>query len=74
MKTPACLLLAGLLVGCGPTPSAPIDIVRPVKLYSVPAASAEGVRQFPGQLVASDEVDLSFRLAGHLKTLTVKQG
>ncbi|KJK03500.1 hypothetical protein UB43_03100 [Pseudomonas sp. 21] len=74
MKTPACLLLAGLLAGCGPTPSAPVEIVRPVKLYSVPAATAEGVRQFPGQLVASDEVDLSFRLAGHLKTLTVKQG
>ncbi|WP_207884582.1 efflux RND transporter periplasmic adaptor subunit [Pseudomonas sp. 30_B] len=74
MKIPACLLLASLQVGCGPTPSAPVNSVRPVKLYSVPAAAAEGVRQFPGQLVASDEVDLSFRLAGHLKTLAVKTG
>ncbi|MDF3931145.1 efflux RND transporter periplasmic adaptor subunit [Pseudomonas citronellolis] len=75
MKTPALpLLLAALLVGCGPSPSAPVDTVRPVKLFTVPAAEAEGVRQFPGQLVASDEVELSFRLAGHLKTLDVKQG
>lgn len=74
MKTPACLLLASLLAGCGPTPPAPAESVRPVKLLGVPAAAAEGVRQFPGQLVASDEVDLSFRLAGHLKTLAVKTG
>lgn len=74
MKTPALLLLTGLLVGCGPTPSAPVDTVRPVKLFSVPATTADGIRQFPGQLVASDEVDLSFRIAGHLKTLSVKPG
>lgn len=74
MKTPALtLLLAALLIGCGPTPTPPQQTARPVKLFVVPAES-EGVRQFPGQLAASDEVELSFRLAGHLKSLAVKQG
>ncbi|KAF1053210.1 MAG: Toluene efflux pump periplasmic linker protein TtgG [Stenotrophomonas maltophilia] len=75
MKSPALLLLSALaLAACGPQPPAAQHSPRPVKAFTVAPADAERVRQFPAQLAASDEVELSFRLAGHLKSLSVKPG
>ena len=47
--------------------------VRPVKLEKIGHQSVE-IRYFPGQLVASQESDLAFRVSGELQQLPVTEG
>ena len=74
MKRPLFKILtcgiALLLAGCA-EPERPIEktVVRPVKLYEVPATESNRMRRFPGTVKASETADLSFRLAGELTFL-----
>jgi RND family efflux transporter MFP subunit len=70
------LSAALLLAGCGGEEvSEPAPVVRPVKMLTVGAVSAEsGPLSLPGRVEASDQVDLSFRVGGPLIELPVREG
>lgn len=50
------------------------DIIRPVKLFTVETQTAKDIRRFPGELHASQDADLAFRVGGQLKTLKAVEG
>jgi RND family efflux transporter MFP subunit len=50
------------------------DIIRPVKLFTINSQNALNIRRFPGELKASQEADLAFRVGGQLKNLNVIAG
>jgi len=52
----ACLLLGG----CGKEEQEAPEIVRPVKMMTIGAGAAGGTREYPGQVRAAEEVQLSF--------------
>jgi RND family efflux transporter MFP subunit len=71
----ALLLLAGMsLMGCGDKQVAQKETVRPVRAVRIGDTSQLTDRTFPGQAKATQEVDLSFRVAGPLITRPVNIG
>lgn len=70
--TAFCIL--GLLSGCQPEKTAQIDVIRPIKAFQIGSAEKIAGRNFPGVAKATQEVDLSFRVAGTLKSMPVKVG
>ncbi|MCZ2721434.1 efflux RND transporter periplasmic adaptor subunit [Marinomonas sp. 15G1-11] len=50
------------------------DIIRPVKLFTINTQNAVDIRRFPGELKASQEADLAFRVGGQLQTLNAIAG
>jgi RND family efflux transporter MFP subunit len=61
-----------------PTPSP--EVARPAKIFTVEGPDALMIRSFPGEVRASDEADLAFRVQGELiefpanRGIEVKQG
>ena len=69
-----CLPASLLLTACD-QPSPPQEQApRLVKLFTVDDPAGQRLREFPARLKATNEAELSFRIAGQLKTLNVLQG
>ncbi len=66
--------MAVVLVSCSEEQVTKAPIVRPVKALKVSDASAFKKRAFPGRAKATDEVELSFRVAGTLVQLPINVG
>ncbi len=67
-----CLLILSAAVGCGESPAeAPIRPVRAIKFGDVAGVESEW---FPGRARATEEVNLSFRVAGELVALPLDVG
>ncbi len=68
-------VLTFLLIGCSEQEEqAQGEVVRPVKTLLIEQPDLGGKRQFPAVVDASQRVDLSFRVAGKLVDLPVKEG
>ncbi|MGY0219389.1 efflux RND transporter periplasmic adaptor subunit [Endozoicomonadaceae bacterium StTr2] len=67
------VLLGSLLSGCSETEiSAPVEVVRPVKLLTVQDTGLQDLRHFPGTVSSSEESLISFRIPGELVEFPVK--
>ncbi len=70
-----CLVLLPFLSACSePAPPEAAQVVRMVKVMEVGAGDSLGARSFPGFVEATDQVDLSFRVAGPLVEFPVNEG
>jgi len=58
-----------LLAGCGGDEAPQAEVIRPVRAIQVAVAGQLEDRSFPGRAKATQEVDLSFRVAGPLIVL-----
>ena len=67
----ATCLLTG---GCGNQEQEAPEIVRPVKMMVIGASTAGGVREYPGQVRAAEEIELSFEVPGRLIQLNAREG
>jgi len=73
----AAALVAGIVfASCGKNDSAPVqeEILRPVRTLLIKAPEAGLRREFPGVVDAVQKADLSFRIAGKLQTISVREG
>lgn len=70
----ATTLGTSLLAGCGGEVEVPPPQSRPVKVFTVEGPGAEALRNFPGNVQASQRADLSFRVAGTLQEMLVREG
>lgn len=69
------LLTAALLVGgCAEEAEEVADVVRPVKLMTIGGDNAGGQREYPGRVVAAEEVLLGFEVPGRIIELPVLEG
>jgi multidrug efflux system membrane fusion protein len=68
--------LSMILAACGKEESSAElkDVVRPVKVVVLKGTAGAKQRQFPGKVQAGERVDLSFRVSGTLKELSIKEG
>jgi len=66
----ACVLTGG----CGEQEQEAPEIVRPVKMITIGAGTAGGVREYPGQVRAAEEIELSFEVPGRLIELNAREG
>lgn len=79
-KTPRTLFLPALLISllltaCDDKQTTPIEEpLRPVRTIVASATNSITGRDFPGIVIAENRTDLSFRVAGKLKVLHVKEG
>lgn len=71
MKLSAALVLVLLILGA---PAAADDTVKPVKLMEVRTTTGGITRQFFGQVVARQTVDLAFQVAGQIVEFPVIEG
>jgi RND family efflux transporter MFP subunit len=78
---PSLIVAAGLSAGivlasCGKNDSAPVqeEALRPVKTVTIASPGAGLRREFPGVVDAVQKADLSFRIAGKLQSISVKEG
>ena len=63
-----------LIGGCGKEEVTQIEeVVRPVKLFEVADANSAQIRHFPATVTASDEAEISFRIAGVLIQLPLSE-
>jgi RND family efflux transporter MFP subunit len=68
-----CCLLAG--IGCGKeAPPPPEPPVRAVRLLEVGSEDLLAVREYPGQITAATQAELSFEVGGRILELPVDQG
>ena len=64
-----------LLAGCSAeAPPLTKQTVHPVKLVTLDTKRVSGLKQYPGQVAASEHSELSFRVGGELIRLNVKAG
>lgn len=70
----ACLLAALLLCISCSDKTATKDDVYNVRLYSVKSAVGTNSDEFPGRVVAAEEVNMAFKVSGNLKEVFVKEG
>ncbi len=64
-----------MLIACqdaAPPPQA--EVTRPAKLFSIDDTSSSHIRSFPGEVRATDEADLAFRVSGELVELPATRG
>lgn len=64
--------VAFLTLGLWAMPATAQDVVRPAKVFTVAEQSAEIVRRYPGIVLPSQEVELSFRISGNLTELPIR--
>lgn len=70
----AVLGVSGLVACGGEEKAPPPPASRPVKIFVVEGGGGESARSYPGRVDASQRAELSFRVAGRLKELLVKEG
>jgi len=64
-----------LLAGCSAeAPPLTKQTIHPVKLVTLDTKRVSGLKQYPGQVAASEHSELSFRVGGELVRLNVKAG
>ena len=63
-----------LLAGCGGDAEVPPPQSRPVKVFTVEGPGSDALRNFPGNVRASQRADLSFRVRGVLNEMLVREG
>lgn len=63
-----------LLTACSREAEVPPPQSRPVKVFTVEGPGDQAIRNFPGNVQASQRADLSFRVAGVLQEMLVKEG
>lgn len=68
------ILIALTLAGCGKEPEVAAPSSRPVKVFTVESPRDQAIRNFPGNVQASQRADLSFRVPGVLNEMLVKEG
>jgi len=68
-------LAAAMLIACGeePVPEAK-EIVRPVKLMTISLGEDAGTLEFPGNVKATQSVELGFEVAGKIVELPISDG
>lgn len=68
-------LVISLIAACSePPPPVVKEVSRPAKLYTVTVASGENFRSFPGEVRATDQAELAFRVAGELIEFPATRG
>lgn len=70
----ATSVMATLSACGGRQEEAPPPVVRPVKIFTVEGVGGAAVRNFPGAIQASQRAEVSFRVAGSLQEILVKEG
>ena len=77
LATPVLILGAILLLvaGCEDAP-VPVkeEVVRPAKMFTVEAPGASHIRSFPGEVKATDEAELAFRVSGEIAEMLATRG
>jgi len=69
------LMASAVLSACGDQGSpAPEISSRPVKTFLVAGSEGGSVRSFPGRIESSNRAELSFRVAGTVQDILVKEG
>ena len=68
------LLTLGLLAGCEQEAVAPKKVIRPVKLFEVKDPKQQQLRYFPGEVSATAEAEISFRIPGLIDQIEINQG
>ncbi len=63
-----------LTAGCSKQEQEAPEIVRPAKMMTIGANTAGGVREYPGQVRAAEEIELSFEVPGRLIQLNAREG
>lgn len=63
-----------LLAGCGEKEQEVAEVIRPVRMMTIGASGAGGVREFPGQVRAAEEIELSFEVPGRIVQLNAREG
>lgn len=72
---PGLIFLPLLFMGCSePPPPDPVEIVRPVKTLLIETTGQGGIRTFPARIDAGRKAELSFRVAGKIIEIPVKEG
>ena len=78
LSTPRILIsltVLVLLAACSePPPPATEEVSRPAKLFTVTAAGGDQFRSFPGEVRATDEAELAFRVSGELIEFPATRG
>ncbi len=78
IRLPFSLMLAALflqLAACTEEPpEAGPEVARPAKIFSVEAADSNYLRTFPGEVQATEEAELAFRVAGELAEFPATRG
>src|SRR5210317_2104598 len=78
LRTPEILcasLVISLMAACSePPPPVVEEVSRPAKLYTVTAAGGEHFRSFPGEVRATDQAELAFRVPGELIEFPATRG
>ena len=76
MNTKSWLLIVSmmLMVACHKGGNAQVADIPMVKIDTVGTTTGESTLQFPGKVVASQQVNASFRVAGTLKRVCVEEG
>jgi RND family efflux transporter MFP subunit len=63
------------LVACKEVTQAPTaEVARPAKIFTVQAPGSNQVRSFPGEVQATDEAELAFRVSGELVEFPATRG
>jgi len=70
------ILVASMLViaGCGKKEPEAKEVIRPVKMMTIGAGSTGGTREYPGQVRAAEEIQLSFEVPGRIIELNAREG
>jgi RND family efflux transporter MFP subunit len=69
----AGIILVLAAAGCGEKPVETKEVIRPVKIMTIGSGGDTVGRKFPGNVRASQKVDLAFNVAGTLVELSVKE-
>jgi RND family efflux transporter MFP subunit len=67
-------LLVSLTACSRPEPPPPPEVARPAKLFTVIGPNELMMRSFPGEVQASDEANLAFRVSGKLVEFPANRG
>lgn len=69
------LAIAIAVAGCGGAGEvAPVELARPVRVFTTTGKNQLDSRTYPGKVKASKEATLAFRLSGEVVELTVNEG
>jgi RND family efflux transporter MFP subunit len=68
------MLLPGALTSCKKPAVQPVEQPKLVKTMVVPAAAAAATHEYPGNVRAFDEAELSFVVPGRIVALPIKEG
>ena len=64
-----------LITACaGDEPPTRQEVARPAKIFTVKAPGTEHMRSFPGEVQATDEAELAFRVSGELVEMLATRG